>query len=254
MDEVDEVIEIDWEQSIEDGLKYAARELCKILGLKEPSDEKLKEGLDVARGYKPTTIKSDDKVKKAKGKSIRYFALLPEVDVLPILEHTFKEVEEQGSEFFEQLKNANRITKRPHITLVHRNSLSKEADEDGTNDRALWDRSEILHGMEIPPDFELKLTNVLWDGRVMVIVVDDLKVQNSTSDEGHKGEEFVRELPSGVRDRLHITVGTLNDNIPPVEAKALVERWKGGETEGILEAKLKGEDLVVVGRVKGMQY
>ncbi|KAK7469244.1 tRNA ligase [Stygiomarasmius scandens] len=261
MDEVDEVIEMDLEQSIEDGLKHAVRELCRILGLKEPSDEKLKEGLDVARGYKPTTIKSDDKVKKAKGKKatgVRYFALLPEVDVLPILEHTFKEVEEQGSEFFEQLKNASRVTKRPHITLVHRKSLSNEADEDGTNnDRALWDRSEILHGMEIPPDFELKLTNVLWDGRVMAIVVDDLKVQNPTSDEGHKGVEFVRELPSDVRDRLHITVGTLNDSIPPVEAKALVERWKGGETEGILEAKLKGEggeDLVVVGRVKGMQY
>ncbi|THU87039.1 hypothetical protein K435DRAFT_867675 [Dendrothele bispora CBS 962.96] len=259
MEEVDKVIEMDLEKSIEDGLQFAVKELCKTLDLEEPSKEKIMEGLEVARAYKPTTLTRPEVRNQEKGKKgdVRYFALSPEVDVLTSLADTFKEAGAQHSQFFEQLKKNNRITNRPHITLVHRNSLSNSESAGGAEKiQELWNRCKALHKMDIPPDFEFKLTNVLWDDRVMAIIVDDLRVQTSTrvSDGDQKGAEFVRELPTDVRGRLHITVGTKDDEILPVEAKSLVERWKSGKTEGISEIKLRNDAEVVAARVKGMQY
>ncbi|KAF5369444.1 hypothetical protein D9758_002719 [Tetrapyrgos nigripes] len=259
MDEVDDVIEVDLEWSMEEAVRYSVEQLSRILELPKPSNEKVKEGLSVALGYKPTTFKPDTEEKTKEAVEIKYFALMPEVDIGALLQKIFEEgvVKEQSS-FFEQLAKGKRITKRSHVTLVHKNSFStSDGENQGEEEYAkgLWDRSEALHTMSLPPTFEFKLTNVVWDDRVMTVVVEDLLVQPSsaTSDKDQKGAEFLKELPDEVRARLHITVGTENDKIPPVEGKALMERWRKGE-QGIYSLKLADGGVKVVGRVKGLQY
>ena len=108
-----------------------------------------------------------------------------------------------------------------------------------------------LHGMELPPVFEFRLGNVLWNDRVMAICVDDIKlVGESTQDGKQKGAEFISKLGDDLRSSLHITVGTKDDSIPPVEAKTLAEKWRTGDKEGI--HSLEFDSVTIRGRVKGL--
>ncbi|PPR05246.1 hypothetical protein CVT24_010460, partial [Panaeolus cyanescens] len=94
-----------------------------------------------------------------------------------------------------------------------------------------------------------------------------------------RGKEFVDGLPEVVKRRLHVTVGTKDGSINPVEAKALVEELKrreerelkiasgedGGDAEAEAEAEAEkkkkiwvydvgdqGEGVEFRARVKGM--
>ncbi|KAF6757839.1 hypothetical protein DFP72DRAFT_1065626 [Ephemerocybe angulata] len=138
-------------------------------------------------------------------------------------------------------------TKRPHITLVHRNEVRgavHDTDADGsmavtegeaTNMKDLWERCAEVHEMEGAPLFGGALGAIVWDGRVLAIVVDDEGLPASASkQEASKDEDgLVKPLknlalsehtgPSktslkaaqallGVlgtkrRQRLHVTVG-----------------------------------------------
>jgi tRNA ligase len=52
------------------------------------------------------------------------------------------------------------------------------------------------------------------------------------------GDEWLKVLGDGaVRARLHVTVGTANPNIPPVEAKQLVDKWKAQGPTNVMEVK-----------------
>ncbi|KAJ3863235.1 hypothetical protein EV359DRAFT_43527 [Lentinula novae-zelandiae] len=99
--------------------------------------------------------------------------------------------------------------------------------------------------------FEFKLKNIIWNDRVMAVVVGDLEVLPG-SDAEQKGAEFIGKLSEQIRTRLHITVGTKNHNIQPVEAKALVEEWRQGT--GGLQTMEFSEDVLVQGRIKGLTW
>ena len=68
-------------------------------------------------------------------------------------------------------------------------------------------------------------------------------------DVGQEGSAFLSQLDPDLRERLHITIGTKDASVPPVEAGALVEAFKKGE-KGMESVPLEG--VYVKGRIKGL--
>jgi tRNA ligase len=107
-------------------------------------------------------------------------------------------------------------------------------------------------------DFEM--THVVWDGRVMAIVVEKLEPQTK---EGM--DSLAKLVLEETKDGVHITVGTKEEDIRPYEARPLVEmvrkRILAGELDGETEEFVEGGGKVRwaqlgptkgEGRVKGM--
>ena len=241
--EVDNVVEMELGEALEDSVKRAVKGCVAVLGLEMPSDEKIQDGLNIVRGYAPTVKKADDQKDKKKF-DVRYYGLLPEVDLEELLDRAFANENQSINDFWTQLKKDRRVTNRPHVTIVHKNSIDTERD--------LWDRCTGLHEMSTatPPSFKGILRNVLWDGRVMAITFEDFDVEADGSN--NEGREFVSNLPDETRSRLHITVGTQCASIKPVEAKSMVEQWRRGEEKDMIKS-IKLADHVVYGRIKGLQ-
>lgn len=238
--EVDDTIDMDLEETLEQAVNRAVDGCVRVLGLPRPGEEKVKEALDVARGYAPKVKKADDQKKKAA--SPRYFGLLAEVDLLDILEKPLSSREAWNS-FWKKLTDKKRVAPRPHVTIVHKNSLPGEKD--------LWERCMALHMMAVPPLFKFELGEAVWNDRIMALTVENLELESVGDSVGQEGQEFISKLSQDVRQRLHITVGTMDQSIPPVEAKALVEAWRQGKMkENAHSLDLQG--IVVKGRIKGM--
>ncbi|KAK0212522.1 RNA ligase [Desarmillaria ectypa] len=236
--EVDACINMEIEDTMEQAVARAVEGCVKVLGLEQPSQEKINEGLQVALGYEPKSSKSDTKkAEEKKQPPIRYFGLVAEVSLPEALESKLSD-----DTFWTQLKAGGRVAKRPHVTIVHQKSLPGET--------ALWERCMTLHQLGVPPAFELKLGSIIWNERIMAVSVDDLKVVDE-GDGGQKGTEFLEQLAEDVKGRLHITVGTRNDKVPPVEAKDLIQEWrKGASTAEVKSVVLEG--VAVRGRIKGL--
>ncbi|ESK94190.1 rna ligase [Moniliophthora roreri MCA 2997] len=242
--EVDDIIDMDLEEDLGKAVQRAVDGICDILKLDKPSSDKIQEGIDVALGYKvKTRTKRDETTPKEKTRSPRYYALLPEIQVEKVLEKTLGSSDDTHA-LWTHLKENDRITKRSHVTLVHEKSLPGQIE--------LWERSAALHQMNVPPMFELKLGSVVWNERIMAISVDDVKFveEESNPDAAQGGAEFVSKLSDDARRGLHITVGTRDSSVPPVEAKDLVERWRKGDTIDVYSVPV--EETVVKGRIKGL--
>ncbi|OCH84021.1 hypothetical protein OBBRIDRAFT_892032 [Obba rivulosa] len=242
--EVDVSVEMDLEENLEDALARAVDACVRILGVPRPSAERVGEALAIARGYAPKTKKPDDPKKKAPPKA-RYFGILAEVDLQDVLGRRVAEPDAsaESKAFFKKLEGGKRIAKRPHVTIVHSKSLPAEQE--------LWDRCMGLHSLAVPPLLRFRLSRLVWNDRVMAAVVSDLAVCNEEEDVDGKAQDFVLKLSQEVKERLHITVGTKDDSVPPVEAKDLVLEWKKqGDTSEIQSVELK--DVWVKGRVKGL--
>ncbi|KAF9039447.1 hypothetical protein BDZ89DRAFT_1100303 [Hymenopellis radicata] len=211
--EVDACIDMQLEDTLEEAVARAVEGCVEI---------KIAQGIQVALGYAPKTTKPKETpaqaaaAAKPKTDKIRYFGLAPEA--------------------------SKRVATQPHVTIVHQKGLPA--------DQPLWDRCMELHRLaQAAPQFEITLGNVVWNDRIMAATVDDLKLVGA-GDEGQKGAQFIAQLPEEVRNRLHITVGTGDAKVLPVEAKTMVENWRRGKTDGVKVKALSG--VVVSGRVKGL--
>lgn len=215
--EADAVIEMDINEDLEHALDRAVDGCVRILGLEKPDQEKVGLALAAARGYTPAGVGKREKQKK--GKRPRYYGIVPNVDLLELLDPFFSEggdaVVVDGREFFTELKNTGRITEKPHITIVHKNSLHSESAHQ------LWARCSKLHPSSTI--FTFHLGSVIWNDRVMAIVIDGVL---PVDDGDEEGRSFVNQLPQEVLTKLHITVGTARGDIRPFEARALVEDWR----------------------------
>jgi tRNA ligase len=253
--EVDEVIDIPLDSDLEAAVRQVVIACVEIIGMPQPSEEKIQEALDAVEAY---TVSSKSKhVKEDRGKAkpqARYYALLPEVDISSLLEHHLSgdTVPEAIKKFWTYLKSEKRVVKIPHVTIVHRNSLSgNSADEES---KELWGRCEGLYAMSHSPFFRGKLGSVLCDPvvGVMALTFDDLGLDamQQIDGEGQEAQTFVSTLSHSVREKLHITIGTKGET-KPVEAGEMVKRWRAYERDNIKEFKL--EDVFARGRVQGMQ-
>ena len=258
--EVDAVIEMDLEEDLETAVRRAAEGCVRVLQLEEPAEEKVQEALQVVRGYVPATKKPDELAKgksgngKGKDSDPRYYGLLPEVDLVDMLGQklgTLSSDESQTAvpaiQSWGKLKDAGRVAKRPHVTIVHKNSLPGEV--------ALWDRCATLHRLDEPPLFKARLAHLVWNERVMALTVEGLEVvdgERGVGDGEKEGKVFLNTLEREVRDRLHITVGTESQSVPPIEAKTLVETFRKGELATENGGALALDGLVIHGRIKGL--
>jgi tRNA ligase len=272
-EEVDEVIDMDVAEGLDEGLSRAVDGLVRILGVRRPGDEEMGAALSVARSYAPEGVKKDvgdqsanaakvkgrergkgkekgkemekEKEKKEKsGKQPRYFGLLPELDLDAIVGGRLGEADAppEAKQLWDLLKERGRVTRRPHITIVHSKSRPGE--------QALWDWCTALHRMATPPSFSFRLGHVVCNGKVVAVTVDGLGVERT---EGEKvdleaGAAFVEGLEQEVWGRLHITVGTRDASVNSYEAKTLVEEWRGGGKATVVALK----DVEGRGRVKGL--
>lgn len=238
-DEVDSIVEMSIEDTLEQAVNKAVDGCVEILSLERPTKAKVDDAIQVALEYVPTT-KADDK--KASKSTPRYFGLLPELDLIKVLG---PQISAQGDHaFWDDLVARKAVTKRPHVTIEHIKSLTAE--------RELWDRCMGLHRMQYPPLFKFKLGHVLWNSRIMAVTVDDIELANGVdADQSHEGSEFISKLPHDVRNRLHITVGT-KENVPPFEAMTLVDAWRKGPAAMDDVGCVRLDDVDGVGRVKGL--
>ena len=246
--EVDAVIEMDIDEDLEHALDRAVDGCVHMLGLEKPDQEKVGLALAAARAYDPTKKKGgkkgkeEEKKKEKKGKQPRYYGLIPEVDLLELLNSVFSVPGDaeaaDGRRFFADLKKNDRITKQPHVTIVHSKALDLEWA------KPLWDRCSELNLSPAPSTFRFTLGSVVWNERVMAITVDE--VEPTSDDEA--GKSLLDQLPQEVRKKLHITVGTASKDIPPFEAHTLVEDWGNGKCTKLLQLT----NIPTEGRIRGL--
>ncbi|KAI0646684.1 RNA ligase-domain-containing protein [Trametes meyenii] len=261
-DEADVVVPMDIEEGLEDALTRAVDACVKYLGVEKPDQEKMGQALAAARRYEPSKKgnKSRGKEKKkdanpasapAQSKKTkppaapRYFGIVAEVDlnqvVAPALASaSASSLPPAAQTFWASLTANNRVTTRPHVTIVHSKALPGE--------QALWDRCTALHA----PLLRFRLGHVVWNDRIMAATVCDLAVDADDPGEADGAAvALVAALPEELRERLHVTVGTRDKNVPPVEARDLVGAFRrDGAAKGVYAVPLK--DVWVKGRIKGL--
>lgn len=245
--EVDASIKMNICEPIEAAVARAVDGCVNILGLERPSQEKIDEAVVVAKEYTPATKKEAKKKAKAPAPP-QYFAILAELNLEAIVTSQMEQGEDvpyDGKTFLHKLVRDKRVTSRPHITIVHKAGLPADAD--------LWERCTALDQLQAPPLFSFTLGHLVWNDRVMALTVEDLELAkgpDNEADPGQEKDEFLSMLPADIRDGLHITVGSLNADIPPYEARGLVDVWRKGKRTGIGSLELEG--LSATGMLKGM--
>jgi tRNA ligase len=237
--EADATVEMVIGEDLEDSLARAIDGIVRILGLPRPDAERIGAALAKARGYEP--VRTDAKLATKEPAAPRYFGLLAEIDLVDTLDAHITRQENPIREFWDSLKVLGRVARRPHVTIVH----SKQLPESIT----LWERCAALHAHSFPPLFRARLGHVVANERILAVTVEDLSVDNPEEDEGQEGSSFVSQLDPGLRRRLHITVGTRDASVLPIEAGPLVELFRKDE-KGLDSIPL--EEVYVKGRIKGL--
>jgi tRNA ligase len=260
---VDEVIEMEWGETLEEAVKRAVDAIVKILKLPQPSEEAVQEGIETARTYAPKKLAKEEaagnKAKKGKAFKPRYYALSPST-VLDLTALLNPICEKEGIDVWKHIKP--RVTPKPHITITHMKNRETKAGDDGPGEAPVWDACERFvqnstdtEGNDI--EFDVELGHVVWNERIMALTVDSIIPVRSSLPEArqNKAQRFVDGLPQYAVDRLHVTVGTRDADVKPVEAKEVVEEWRNGK-EGHAIKHLKLGDaqggVLVRAVVKGL--
>jgi tRNA ligase len=137
--EVDAVIDMKIGESLAEAVRRAVAGIVKVLGLPFPSEEKIAEGLNAIERYTPELRKPDER--RNKGDPTLYYALLLELDLFEYLDNILSSVDHIAEELQQAwglLKSGNRVTKHPHVMIIHKNNVDIN--------RALWNRCAALHG------------------------------------------------------------------------------------------------------------
>ncbi|KAI0260323.1 RNA ligase-domain-containing protein [Gloeopeniophorella convolvens] len=238
--EADATVELPIGDNLEDMLTRAVDGITRVLELPHPDAERVGGALAAARGYAPA--RTDAKQPRVKALAPRYFGLLVELDLVEVLS-TQLETQDRGHvrAFWDALRKDERVARRPHVTIVHSKQLPDM--------QPLWERCVALHGLAQPPLFCARLGHIVANERIMAATVDDLRVDDPEADEGQEGSSFVSQLGADLAQWLHMTIGTKDASVLPVEAGVLVEAFRKGEL-GINSVPLK--DIIIKGRVKGL--
>lgn len=266
----DDTIKLGLENTLEQNLRIAADGLCKIMPrLTRPTDEQIAKALEEAKAYQPSVKK------ELQGKETpppRYYGLSIELDLQHYVEEALgssgnscRDVKADAEQFLAHLVSHGRIVARPHVTIVHEKTVAAETAPEGEASRSLgpaqrlWNTCEALRQMPSPALFEFNLTALLFNDRVMTLVVDHVRPHVQAHSEDDKAERKQQDrqhllhveqaLCEDLKEVLHVTVGTREESIPPFEARGLVEAWRKGD-QNVKHVDLQG--LHGLGRVMGM--
>ena len=243
--EVDDIVEMDIEEDLEHCLDRAINACVQLLGLEKPAMEDIGKALAIAREYQAAK-RQEDKGKKAATTKIRYYGLLPEIEVDKLVAKRLEEsdIPEKARMLWDVMVKGKRITQVPHITLVHQNSLPGE--------KALWDRCHELFIHASPPSFTFDLGHLVYDDKLMALTVENLRAAIDPGDDTSQSAlDFVTLLDDSVRKRLHITLGTRASNIAGYEARSVIESWKANPT-GTKISAIPLSGISARGRMKGL--
>lgn len=195
----------------------------KDLELNTPTEDEYLKAFEKAKAYKPTFTKKMTPTKRKPN----YFAINVSDN-----EKLVNLIEPFNIDFFNRLKETNRVQKYFHITLIH-SIMRKNSD---TN-RKHWEfynktfkpdisnysdtKTEIPESCRCPlsADYtaDIELKKIVWDTKVMCIEVSILGFF-------YKGSAI--ELPF-VNGYAHITIGTIDKNFPPVLAGKMLKKLYG---------------------------
>lgn len=246
------VVSMDLGEDLEEQVKRAVDACVEELGVERPDMEKIGEALGVARNYAPKVKQDKNAANKQRkpGADPRYYAIAAEEIDLHELVGSIMEKDEAAKAVWSTWVREKR---EPHATIVHVKSREGE-------NQLIWEACKELNRFQ--PLFHFRLGSLLWDGRVMALTVEDLSFasplpsQAQVDEDGEipeaqgEAEEFLKNLPGEIRDRLHITIGMKDKSVLPVEARDLVGRWREAKLEGINERKLV--DVWGRGRLQGL--
>lgn len=221
-------------QEMEDAIEYAmkhtveADERHDLSGtFQNKKDNKQKVNGSKQSTPEPKQLSPDELVKR-----LEYFGItLSATNINSVLSSLFADATPEESKFWKQLKGTNRIQREFHITLMHRAS--------STQNPQLWQYYIDLYRDTLNNQKDdrtpslgpgrLRLERVIWDDRLMGILVRILPSSNGT-------------VWNSVNEYPHITIGTAGDGIKPVETNALIQRWaeSDGKDISIMSKEIPG--------------
>ena len=262
-DGFDEVIDLDVMASSRENLETVVSSLHKMyptLVPKMPSNEDLDKAIEAALSdYKPDikhdlSFKSDKKDRRSNANGVgaqpsqpksklEYFCVkLPTNDVISTMDKLFGRESPETGRMYNQLQQTRRVQPAFHVTLIHRASAKTHPE--------LWAHLSDIHAKSLSevshnPSTQnsdpvlgkcrVRLERVVWDDRVMCIVVRLL-------DEGWETANSI----------AHITIGTAHQDIKPKESNDLLQRWmESGSLTGIADFEVAGH-VEVHGTVKAV--
>lgn len=169
---------------------------------------------------------------KKKQAQAEYFAVkVPAQTILSKLKEAFADKEPGIRKFYVQLTNMGRVQPAFHVTLIHRASSSEHKE--------LWD--DYVAKATAAPSFDavldkvtIILDKIVWDNRVMAI---------SASLPEDSPWKCVNAIP-------HITIGTADKAIKPVESNRTLEQWREGSANGKIQTLEIPGDKTVEGEVQ----
>ncbi|KAF7590915.1 hypothetical protein BBP40_002221 [Aspergillus hancockii] len=142
------------------------------------------------------------------------------------VDKAFSNADGTQAQFYQYLKQNNRVQSEFHVTLIHVNDRAKCPDiwqhytaaykEALRRDNTGSSTPSLGTGEAIPECF-------VWDGRIMAVAVREIKGKDGS-------------LPCA-NAHPHMTIGTANDSIKAFESNELLERWKrGDDSKGVIRS------------------
>jgi tRNA ligase len=164
-------------------------------------------------------------------KRLEYFSVSVSTTVInSTLSNLFTKAPADEAKLYNTLKQSRRLQQEFHVTLIHRASSSQKPEiwEKYTNDYLqAMTMTDTKDNKQLNPSLgpaRLRLERVVWDERVMGIVVRIMPSDQhptSTCD----GWPCANAIP-------HITVGTISADVKPKETNDLLARWMDGNDDG----------------------
>lgn len=254
-DGFDAVIDLNPISNSRENLETVVTELHRLfpnLVAEVPSAEALDAAIESAMGYKPdfrhdipdrgrkggnNQQQQQQQPRAAKKKKLEYMSVnIPTKDINDALERAFQGLDPSNSRFYLQLKQTRRIQPKFHVTLMHRKASNDHAD--------LWQRYTALQ-LEADAagnpegkvgECDVLLERVVFNDRIMAVVVRLV----DESDQWHC-----------VNRVAHITIGTRDGTVKPVESNDLLAKWlvEGSTTENHIEEVVFPDKPTVKGTV-----
>ena len=209
----EELISVEVEDDPKTCLSKVVDGLVRAMVLVKPSDAAMDDALKAAESYRINGAYQQPKQQLAK--PIRYYALAPEVNTRQLMANILaSNTSESAKIMYETLSSDKRIIDNAHITICHEAEV--EEDPAGTSGaiQTLWTQCQTLAKKGSPYHFEA--SHLIWDDRVMCLA---LRLVTSSSN----GELAV---PTDIQRQLHITIGTISDEVRTRESIKLVRAMR----------------------------
>lgn len=262
----DEVIDLDVTASSLENLAtiitYLYNAYPKLLGAQMPSQQDMSDAIDFAMNDTVTfkhDLSRNANHHQAKGprvvhnvrdgngspasqdltpdqlvKRLEYFSVTVSTTVInSTLSGLFSKAPADEAKIYNNLKQSRRLQAEFHLTLIHRATAAERPEIWETYTKSYlqaMDTAGTKENKQLNPSLggaRLRLERVVWDERVMAIVVRIMPQEQTLTGGGGEGDDWpcANSLP-------HITIGTVNPDVKPKESNDLLARWMDGNDEG----------------------